>query len=246
MDIVYRDDYLIAVNKPPGLLVHRSRVDRQAQQFALQILRDRIGQRVYPLHRLDKPTSGVLLFALDPDSARRMMPLFSDGRIRKRYLAVVRGYTAATDIIDYPLKEELDKMTDAGVDPDKPAQAAVTRFTRLATVELPAAVGRYPTARYSLLSLMPETGRKHQIRRHMKHIFHPVIGDTTHGDGRHNRFFRQQLDCRRLLLAATQVSFVHPLTRETVCIRAPLEHEFSIVIDSLGWSDCIRSQFADK
>ena len=246
MDIVYRDDYLIAVNKPSGLLVHRSRIDNQAQHYALQLLRDRIGRRVYPLHRLDKPTSGVLLFALDPDSARRMMPLFSDGQIRKRYLAVVRGYTATTDIIDYPLREELDRMTDAGVAPDKPAQAAITRFTRLATVELPSAVGRYATARYSLLSVMPETGRKHQIRRHMKHIFHPVIGDTTHGDGRHNEFFRRQFDCRRLLLAATEMVFEHPLTQARVCIRAPLDDAFASVIDMLGWSDCIRSPFADE
>ena len=245
MEIVYRDDYMIAVNKPSGLLVHRSRIDSQAQHYALQLLRDRIGQRVYPLHRLDKPTSGVLLFALDSDSARRMMPLFSDGRVRKRYLAIVRGYTAETDIIDYPLREELDKMTDAGVDPDKPAQTAITRYTRLATVELPSAVGRYATARYSLLSVRPQTGRKHQIRRHMKHIFHPVIGDTTHGDGRHNRFFRQQLACRRLLLAATEIVFEHPLTQATVCIRAPLDHAFASVIDTLGWSDCIQAQFAD-
>jgi tRNA pseudouridine65 synthase len=246
MDILYRDDQLIAINKPSGLLVHRSRIDRQAQRYALQQLRDQIGQRVYPLHRLDKPTSGVLLFALDPDSARQMMPLFSDGRISKHYLAVVRGYTAETDTIDYPLREELDKMTDAGVDPEKPAQAAITRITRLATVELPVAVGRYSTARYSLLSVMPKTGRRHQIRRHLKHIFHPVIGDTTHGDGRHNRFFRRQLTCRRLLLAATEMVFDHPLTRAAVCIRAPLDREFSTVIDSLGWSDCTRSLFADE
>ena len=245
MDILYRDAHLIAVNKPSGLLVHRSRIDRQARHYALQLLRDRIGQRVYPLHRLDKPTSGVLLFALDPDSARQMMPLFSGGRISKRYLAIVRGYTAETDTIDYPLREELDKMTDAGVDPDKPAQTAITRFTRLATVELPVAVGRYATARYSLLSVMPKSGRKHQIRRHMKHIFHPVIGDTTHGDGRHNRFFRGQLDCQRLLLAATEMVFDHPLTETVVCIRAPLDREFSTVIDSLGWSDCIHPLFTD-
>jgi len=245
MDILYRDDYLIAVNKPSGLLVHRSRIDRQAQHYALQLLRDRIGQRVYPLHRLDKPTSGVLLFALDPDSARRMMPLFSDGRISKHYLAIVRGYTAERDTIDYPLREELDKMTDAGVNPDKPAQTAITRFTRLATVELPIAVGRYTTTRYSLLSVMPQTGRKHQIRRHMKHIFHPVIGDTTHGDGRHNRFFRQQLACRRLLLAAIETVFEHPLTRTQICIRAPLDSEFSTVIDSLGWRASISPLFAD-
>jgi tRNA pseudouridine65 synthase len=209
MEILYRDDQLIAVNKPSGLLVHRSPIDRHETRFALQLLRDQIGQRVYPLHRLDKPTSGVLLFALDEESARLMMPVFSGGRVSKEYLAVVRGYTDESAIIDYPLKEQLDRMTDALADADKPAQAAVTGYRRLATAELPQAVGRYNTARYSLLSLTPETGRKHQLRRHMKHIFHPIIGDTTHGDSRHNQFFRDRLDCRRLLLAATQVSFKH-------------------------------------
>lgn len=245
MDILYRDDNLIAVNKPPGLLVHRSRIDRHERHYAMQLLRDRIGQHVYPLHRLDKPTSGVLLFALDPVSARHMMPLFSDGRISKRYLAIVRGYTEETATIDYPLREELDMMTDADVNPDKAAQTAITCYTRLATVELPVAVGRYATARYSLLSVQPRSGRKHQIRRHMKHIFHPVIGDTTHGDGRHNAFFRRQLGCRRLLLAATEMVFEQPLTRAAVCIRAPLDDEFATVVDSLGWSDCIRSLSAD-
>lgn len=245
MDILYRDDCLIAVNKPPGLLVHRSRIDRRASQFALQMLRDHIGQHVYPLHRLDKPTSGVLLFALDADSARQMMPLFSDGRIDKRYVAIVRGYAAAAETIDYPLREVHDKMTDADANPDKPAQAAITCFTRLATAELPIAVGRYATARYSLLSVAPKTGRKHQIRRHMKHIFHPVIGDTTHGDGRHNRLFRQHLACGRLLLAATELGFVHPRTGVRVSIKAPLDSEFSTIIDRLGWRDCIQPLFSD-
>jgi tRNA pseudouridine65 synthase len=243
MDILYRDEFLIAVNKPSGLLVHRSPIDRHENRFALQLLRDRIGQRVYPLHRLDKPTSGVLLFALDSDSAGRMMPVFSDGLIRKRYLAIVRGYTEETDVIDYPLREEADRMSAALFDSDRSAQPAVTHFRRLATVELPVAVGRYATARYSLLGVSPKTGRRHQIRRHLKHIFHPVIGDTTHGDGRHNRFFRDELACRRLLLAATQVSFRHPLTSAQVCIRAPLDREFSAVIDCLGWADCLHSEF---
>jgi len=235
MDILYRDDHLVAVNKPSGLLVHRSPIDRHETRFAMQLLRDQLGQRVYPLHRLDKPTSGVLLFALDEVSARLMMPVFSGGNIQKQYLAVVRGYTAAADSIDYPLRELLDKMTDARVDPDKAAQAAITTYQRLATVELPQAVGRYPTARYSLLSLTPKTGRKHQLRRHMKHIFHPIIGDTTHGDGRHNRFFRESLDCHRLLLAATRITFKHPLTNEDLELRAPVDESFAQVLQQLGW-----------
>ena len=237
MQILYHDEHLIAVNKPTGLLVHRSAIDRHETRFALQLVRDRIGRRVYPLHRLDKPTSGVLLFALNEATARLMMPVFSGGGVDKHYLAVVRGYTADRETIDYPLKEQLDRMTDARADADKPAQAAITHLRRLATIELSQAVGRYHTARYSLVKLTPGTGRKHQLRRHMKHIFHPIIGDTSHGDGLHNRFFRDAFDCRRLLLAATQLSFVHPQSGQRISIEAPLDDTFTTILDRLGWGD---------
>ncbi|WP_027157968.1 tRNA pseudouridine(65) synthase TruC [Methylobacter luteus] len=235
MKILYQDDHFVAVDKPAGLLVHRSDIDRHETRFAVQMLRDQLGRRVFPVHRLDKPTAGVLLFALNPEAARQMMAVFMGDSIRKTYLAVVRGHTAETDTIDYPLKEELDKMTDAKADPDKQAQTAVTRYRRLATVELPHAVGRYPSCRYSLLQLSPETGRKHQIRRHMKHIFHPIVGDTTHGDGRHNDFFRAHFNCHQLLLAATGLAFTHPYSGAEMNIKAPLDPVYSRVITELGW-----------
>lgn len=239
MDILYRDEHLIAVNKPSGLLVHRSPIDRHETRFALQMVRNLIGQRVYPLHRLDKPTSGVLLFALDQRSARLMMPVFSAGLIKKHYLAVVRGYTEKTATIDYPLKEQPDKMTGAQTSNHKDPQAAVTTYQRLATIELDQAVGRYATTRYSLLSLSPKTGRKHQLRRHMKHIFHPIIGDTSHGDGHHNHFFRTQLDCHRLLLAATHIAFTQPVTGVAIEIKAPLDPAFEQILNRLGWSNIL-------
>ncbi|WP_020161414.1 MULTISPECIES: tRNA pseudouridine(65) synthase TruC [Methylobacter] len=235
MKILYQDDHFVAIDKPAGLLVHRSEIDRRETRFAVQILRDQLGRHVFPVHRLDKPTAGVLLFALNSDAARAMTAVFMGDGIGKTYLAVVRGHTAETDTIDYPLKEELDKMTDAKADPDKPAQAAVTHYQRLATTELPHAVGRYPTCRYSLLRITPETGRKHQIRRHMKHIFHPIVGDTTHGDGRHNDFFRNHFDCHQLLLAATGLTFTHPYSGAAVNITAPLDQAYNRVIAELGW-----------
>lgn len=235
LPILYQDEYLIAINKPAGLLVHRSEIDRHETRFAIQLLRDQIGQRVYPVHRLDKPTSGVLLFALSSEVARRMMEQFIDDAVQKHYLAVVRGYTDETAVIDYPLKEELDKMTDSKAQQDKAAQPAVTEYQRLATVELPYAVGRYATARYSLLRVTPRTGRKHQIRRHMKHIFHPIVGDTTHGDGKQNEFFREHFDCHRLLLASTELEIVHPIINKPLLIQAPLDAEYQHIIDTLGW-----------
>lgn len=231
IDILYRDNDLIAVNKPAGLLVHRSAIDRRETRFALQLVRDRIGQRVWPVHRLDKPTSGILIFALHGEAARCLTQAFQANRVHKTYLAVVRGYTETAGRIDYALKEELDKTTDRRADPDKAPQQAVTAYRRLGTLELPHAVGRYPTARYSLIEARPLTGRKHQIRRHMKHIFHPIVGDTTHGDGRHNRFFRHHFDCHRLLLAATGLCLPHPRHGDRLDLNASLDAEFSAVVE---------------
>lgn len=234
LTILYRDEQLIAIDKSAGLLVHRSLIDRHETRFAIQLLRDQIGRRVYPLHRLDKPTSGVLMFALSEDTARRMGRLFESDAVQKTYLAVVRGYTDEAGHIDYPLREERDRMTDALADADKPAQPAVTDYRRLATLELPVSDGRHPTSRYALLAVTPRTGRKHQIRRHMKHIFHPVVGDTTHGDGRHNRLFREHLHCNRLLLMAYALRFTHPDSGVPIRIRAPLDAEFAHIVELFG------------
>ncbi len=231
LDILYQDEQLIAINKPAGLLVHRSMIDRHETQFALQMVRDQIGQRVYPVHRLDKPTSGILLFALSSEIAGLMTEIFTARETQKEYLAIVRGYSDMHQVIDYPLKEVLDKMTDRQAKQNKAAQNAVTEYQRLATVELSYAIGRYPTARYSLIKARPKTGRKHQIRRHMKHIFHPIVGDTTHGDGRHNQLFRDAFDCQRLLLHAAILGFVHPLSGDSVLINAPLDKSFSHMVE---------------
>ena len=155
--IIYRDTELVAVNKPSGLLVHRSNIDRRETRFALQMVRDQVGQHVYPVHRLDKPTSGVLVFALSPAVARSLSAQFSSGQVAKRYLAVVRGYAPAAGEIDHPLVEKLDPIADRGRNPDRPPQAASTGFRRLARVEIPVAVDRYPQSRYSLVELLPKS-----------------------------------------------------------------------------------------
>lgn len=240
MQILHLDDHLVVVNKPAGLLVHRSGVDRHETQFAMQTVRDLLGRRVYPVHRLDKPTSGALLFALSSDAARRMTLVFTEGGVRKVYVAVVRGLMPEHGVIDYALIEQHDAITDQLARKNKPAQRAITEYQRLATVELANGVGRYATGRYSLLQVMPKTGRKHQIRRHMKHDRHPIIGDTTYGDGKHNRFFREHFKSHRLMLAATGMSFLHPCTGESVAIAAPLDDEFQHVVSALGWHEVLR------
>ena len=235
LKLLYQDEHYIAVYKPSGLLVHRSMIDRDETQFALQMARDLIGQRVYPVHRLDKPTSGVLLFALNSQAANRLMTQFADGEIDKEYLAVVRGYTEENGIIDYALVEERDRIADAMANPDPEPQNAITHYSRLAVVEFDHPVGRYSTARFSLVRVSPKTGRRHQIRRHLRHIFHPVLCDTTHGDGRQNRFFRDHLGADRLMLSATCVSFVHPYSKQRTTVYALPDEGFTQITGACGW-----------
>ena len=236
LDILYRDDVLVAIHKPAGLLVHRSDIDRHETRFAVQLLRDQIGQRVFPLHRLDKPTSGVLLFALDAASAREVGGQFERNEVAKRYLAVVRGWSPEAGTIDHALSRQFDDYgRKFSTDSPTEALSAVTAYRRLATVELPEAVDRYPTSRYALLELVPKTGRQHQLRRHLKHIAHPIIGDANWGKGNHNRFFQQRFGCQRLLLACTGIELRHPRDGQVLSIQSPLQDSFADVVAALGW-----------
>jgi len=233
LPIIYRDESLIAVHKPAGLLVHRSMLDRHETRFAVQMLRDQIGQRVYPVHRIDKGTSGVLLFALDREVGSSLYRQFEHGEVGKRYIAVVRGYPPQSGDIDHPLPRMADEH--AGIAASAAAQPAHTRYRRLATVELPYRVDRYPSTRYALVELAPLTGRWHQLRRHMKHIAHPIIGDATHGKGRHNRLFQELFGYQRLLLAATGMRLAHPISGQVLNLQAGLAEDFAEVIGRLGW-----------
>lgn len=236
LDILYRDDFLVAINKPAGMLVHRSDIDRHETRFALQLLRDQIGQRVFPLHRLDKGTSGVLLFAFDAGSARHVGLQFERDKVRKRYLAVVRGWPPEAGVIDHPLSRRHDDYgRKRSADTAPAALPAVTAYRRLATVELSEAVDRHPTSRYALVMLAPQSGRQHQLRRHLKHIAHPIIGDATWGKGSHNRFFQQRFGSRRLLLACTELALCHPRDGRAISIAAPPGDDFRKVAGALGW-----------
>lgn len=242
LTLLHRDEHIAVFNKPAGLLVHRSWIDRHETRFALQLARDLLGQRVYPVHRLDKPTSGVLLFALSPWDSSRLTDSFTSGDVTKRYLAVCRGITPEEGTIDYPLLEEQDRH-DLHRQEGKEPQGAITAFRRLGTVELPFSVGRYPTCRYSLVETRPLTGRRHQIRRHFKHIFHPIIGDVNYGEGRHNRFFREELAAPRLLLHAAGLTFPHPFTGREMSITAPLDRVFTGLVHRLGWEGALPTNW---
>jgi tRNA pseudouridine65 synthase len=231
LSIIYQDEYLVAIDKPTGLLVHRSLIDKHETQFAMQMLRDQIGQHVFPVHRLDRPTSGVLLFALSADIARKLGEQFATQSIHKTYLAIVRGHIELEGKVDYALKEKLDKIADKRAKQDKPAQEALTYFQRLEQFELGFPVGRYASARYSLVQLTPKTGRKHQLRRHLAHINHPIVGDTTHGDGKHNIFIREQFNFNQLALTCKSMSIIHPVTGLILVLRCALDKNILLLLE---------------
>jgi len=230
LNILYQDDYLAAVDKPPGLLVHRTGLDAGETRFALQLLRDQLGRPVWPVHRLDKGTSGVLLFALDAETARRLGAAFEAGAaLRKTYRAMVRGWPPAEGLIDHPLKRLAD---DARAGREE-LQEARTRYRTLARYELPLAQGAFPCTRCALVELEPLTGRRHQLRRHLKHIAHPLIGDATHGKGALNRAVAGLLGLQRLWLHALRLELAHPVTGALVSIEAPLGAQWS------AWQPCL-------
>lgn len=218
LTILHRDAHLIAVDKPPGLLVHRTGLDAHETRFALQELRDQIGQQVWPVHRLDKGTSGVLLFALDADTTRAMAQAFEAGEgLRKTYRAVVRGWPADEGLIDHPLKRMPDDMRDQRVE----IQEARTRYRTIERLEVPVAHGAFPGTRVAFVELEPLTGRRHQLRRHMPHIHHPIIGDATHGVSKLNRALAAWIGVQRLWLHAWRLELRHPVTGEAIAIEAP-------------------------
>jgi tRNA pseudouridine65 synthase len=234
LTILHQDDHLVAIAKPAGLLVHRTGLDAGETRFALQMLRDQINRPVWPAHRLDKGTSGVLLFALDAGTARALGQAFESGDgMRKQYLAVVRGWPEAAGSIDHPLRrldddlrghrktqaDDIDRATPERTE----VQDALTHYRTLAHYELPVAQGRYAQTRCALMQLEPHTGRRHQLRRHLKHIAHPIIGDATHGKGPLNRALADFIGQQRLWLHAAELSLRHPITGAALEIKAPCD-----------------------
>ena len=224
LEILYRDNYLAAVNKPAGLLVHRTGLDAGETRFAVQLLRDQIGQPVWPVHRLDKGTSGVLLFALDAMTAGAMGRAFESGDgVQKTYHAIVRGWPADSGLIDHPLR----RMPDDTRTGREEVQNAQTRYRTLERHELPIPQGNFPATRCALVELLPLTGRRHQLRRHMKHIAHPIIGDATHGKGPLNRAVASLLGLQRLWLHASTLKVRHPETGLALTLGAARDQRWA-------------------
>lgn len=239
--VLYADESLVAVCKPAGTFVHRTRLDARVGDSALaQAREDAGGDYLYPVHRLDRGTSGLLLFATTPAVQRRLADDFAERRVEKTYLAVVRGWPPPRGIIDTPLA----RLTDDGdrrrdVEP----QEATTRFTTLGHSELPVRVDRYPTSRYALVQAAPLTGRRHQVRRHLRKINHPLVGDTTYGNGRHNRHFRTAFGIHRLLLAAVALTITHPATGLPLVLEAPLATDFWSALVALDLTTAVPARW---
>ena len=224
--ILFEDDDFIAIHKPPGILVHRTKISEDTQ-FVLQLLRNQINQRIYPIHRLDRGTSGVLFFAKHKKAASLMGSVFINKEIQKQYIAIIRGYVEAKGTINYALAKE----------PHLPKKEAITHYYRLQQTELQVAISRYPSARYSFVKVILETGRRHQIRRHFSHLRHPVIGDKRHGDVKHNSYWRDNFGISRMLLHAQSLAFLHPISEEPLLITAPIDTSFQVAMDLLGFDD---------
>lgn len=224
LEIVYQDDHLIAINKPHGLLVHRSSIATDAKEFALQLLRDQVNRHVSPVHRLDRKTGGLLLFAFEKDVETAMQQQFMNGEVQKKYLAVLRGHAPDQLDIDYPLAKENGTI-----------QEAFTSFVTLKRAELDVAFGKHPTSRYSLVEASPTTGRMHQLRKHFAHIFYPIIGDRKHGCNKQNKFFKEQWEMTTMLLHASELTFIHPVTHKEVHLQAAVQSDFSRMTALMKW-----------
>jgi len=223
LQIVYKDDYLVAINKPHGLLIHKTSLAKDANHFAVQMLRDQLGQRVYPAHRLDRKTSGLLLFSLQKEHLDACFKMFREKTIQKKYKALVRGFTEDSATIDYALRSENGTL-----------QEAVTHYTTIQRYEIALPFGKFNTSRYSLVELKPETGRMHQLRKHMAHIFHPIIGDRPHGCNKQNKLWKDKWAMTRMLLHASDLSFKHPIVENDIVLNAEYSKEFKTVLDRLN------------
>lgn len=223
LQILFQDEHIVAINKPHNLLVHRSPIAADESVFALQMLRDQLNCWVNPCHRIDRKTSGVLLFSLSKEADRAMQMKFENREIDKKYLALVRGYLPEKGTADRPLENEKGVMKDS-----------ITHFRCLQQVELDIEVSRYPKSRYSLAEISPETGRMHQIRRHFAQMRHYLIGDKTYGDCKHNKMFEEKFDLNTMLLHAEELGFEHPFSQVKMIIKASLQTEFLSILNKIG------------
>lgn len=238
LEILFQDDDIVAVNKPANLAVHRSKFVGPDDAFLIDLLREQVEGRLHLAHRLDRATSGVLLVARSSEVAAALGEQFMGRTVNKRYLAIVRGWPEPeAGTIDYALPGSRDTG---------PRREATTDYRRLATVEVNIPLGRYETQRYALVVAEPRTGRFRQIRKHFAHIHHPIVGDSQHGRGDHNRLYKQHFSSHRLLLHAERLAFAHPVTGAPMVIVAPLDDTWQRLGKQFGWEGALDANVGLK
>ncbi len=222
LEIIFQDKHLVAINKPHGLLVHRTKIANDTEEFALQLLRNQLNQSVYPAHRLDRKTSGVLLFSLHKEMDQLIQTAFYNQEISKKYLAILRGFSPQSGTIDTDLVKENGTI-----------QNAITHYNTLQHVEIPFPQGKFESARFSLIEAKPETGRFHQLRKHFAHLRHPIIGDRPHGCNKQNKWWKETFAMEKMMLHASELSFQHPISGEAIVLQANPQPEFIRVCELL-------------
>lgn len=221
--VYYQDDNIIVIHKPPGFFVHRSKFDNTSEAIVLQALRDQIGQKLFPVHRLDRKTSGLLIFALNKETQISLGQMFQNQVVQKYYLAIVRGHTNMSFTVDYAVPNASGKFKEA-----------LTHFKMLSSSELPfASSNKHSTSRYSLLEAKPETGRHHQIRRHLAHERHPIIGDRPYGCSKQNKFFLERWNVNRMFLHAWKVEIPSYGNYPGIKIEINPDNEFIEMLNKL-------------
>jgi len=227
IEICFEDEYVIAVNKPNNLLVHHSFMARNMDEEStlIGLLQEQLSLKLYPAHRLDRKTSGLIILVKNKVEVSAFQDLFKFNKIQKTYHALVRGFTADSGVIDSPVKGR-----DANVHRD-----ALTEYRKLQEVCLDIPVHPYQNSRYTLLELKPQTGRLHQLRIHLNKISHPIIGDPKYGDRFHNRMFETEFSCDKMFLHASSLNFVHPFTQKEITIKSEFPDDWHVILKIFNW-----------
>lgn len=225
LEILYLDDHIVAVNKPAGMIVHRNEYTQEEFENLLNLLSRQLKSYLYPVHRLDRATAGVMVFALTKEASNGLMKAFSEKKIQKEYLTIVRGLAEPEGVITRELRKK----------PTQKFQKAETHFWTLAQRELPISLGEFETVRYSLLKVLPLTGRRHQIRRHLSYEHHPILGDKKHGHSKHNKLWLEELKLPGLMLQAYKLDFDHPISKERVALQAAVAPHIKSAIEYMNW-----------
>jgi tRNA pseudouridine65 synthase len=235
LEIIFQDEHLVAVNKPAGLLVHRTNLAKDEEDAVVQRLRDQTGKWVFPVHRLDRGTSGVLVMAFSPDVARQLSVQFAEAQTQKIYHCLVRGFCEGSGVIDYPLAKLNEQKGRSRFKIEGTEKEAETHFTSQERYQLPVPVSRYDSMRLSWIEVAPKQGRKHQIRRHFKHLLNPLVGDSCY-DCRHINKVAKEIwpEDFRLMLHASSLEFRHPMTEQQLILKAPISEKITNILNQLA------------